>query len=70
MDGLLNEAERFDWASEVDGLAAIRRVRAADRMQRLSDLIRRRESGMAEPEVYEHPDEYDPVLRWHCRIDE
>ena len=70
MDDLWKEAGRFDWESEVDGLAAIRRVRAADRMLRLADLIRRREERIAEPEVYEDPEEYDPVLRWHCRMDE
>jgi hypothetical protein len=69
MDDLWKDAERFDWATEVDGLAAIRRVRAADRMLRLADLIRRREERIAEPEVYGDPEEYDPVLRWHCRID-
>jgi hypothetical protein len=71
MGGFGNEVGSFDWVSEEDGLAAIRRVRAAERAMRLEDLIRRREAGIAEePEVYEDPEEYDPVLRWHCRIDE
>ncbi len=60
----------FDWKTEEDGLAAIRRVRAAERMVRLADLIRRREAGVREePEVYEDAEEYDPVLRWHCRME-
>ena len=65
----MDEVGRFDWVTEEDGLAAIRRVRAADRVQRLADLIRRREAGVEEPEVYEDPEEYDPVLRWHCRLE-
>jgi hypothetical protein len=64
----VEEAGRFAWVAEEDGLAAIRRVRAAERAMRLKDLIRRREAGVAEPEVYEDPEEYDPVLRWHCRM--
>lgn len=68
MGGYGEETGGFDWVSEADGLAAIRRVRAAERLMRLEDLMRRREAGMAAPEVYEDPEEYDPVLRWHCRI--